>query len=135
MDEYWFCKCKGSSNNSYSYYDKIPLNGKNYYRLKMNDKDGKFTYSPVRTVEFGSKVDFTIIPNPSNNKATFYFSDNVKGAEIIVIDMQGRLLKRHSVTDNTTSYTIDTDMLPTGTYLVKMQLATGLITKKLVVSY
>ncbi len=31
----------------YSYLHKLPADGNNYYRLKMSDKDGHFTYSPV----------------------------------------------------------------------------------------
>jgi hypothetical protein len=31
----------------YYYLHKLPADGNNYYRLKMNDKDGHFTYSPM----------------------------------------------------------------------------------------
>lgn len=126
---------KSEGSNDYIYYDKSPVSGINYYRLKMNDKDDKFTYSPVRTVKFSSNIGFAIIPNPSNNKTTIYFSGNVKGAEISICDIQGSTLQKHLIIDNTTPYPINSERLPAGTYLIKLQSTTGIITKKLVVSH
>ena len=47
---------KNTSNqqNNYLFKDVTPINGANYYRLKMVDKDGAFTYS--RTVRINSKA-------------------------------------------------------------------------------
>lgn len=123
----------GAGNNDYTYTDKNPLNGINYYRLKMNDKDGKFTYSPVRTVEFSKNANLTIIPNPADNKVTLYFGSNAKVSQIVVSDMKGREVQRQQMTGNTNSYSIRTNQLPEGTYLIRVQLEKGIITRKLVV--
>lgn len=60
---------RGFSANThlYSLLDAAPQKGINYYRLKMADRDGKFTYSPVIKVE-NRMVEITgisISPNPA----------------------------------------------------------------------
>ncbi len=42
--------------NLYTIKDNAPLGGKSYYRLKQMDKDGTFTYSNVRVVNFDEKI-------------------------------------------------------------------------------
>ena len=46
-------KAMENSNVSvtYTFYDNFPVNGINYYRLKMYTLDGKFVYSPTITVQ------------------------------------------------------------------------------------
>jgi len=62
--------------NTYSYTDISPLFGINYYRLKMIDNDGKFTYSNVQTIETSNEAfQFKIYPNPVKNKLYFNFID------------------------------------------------------------
>ncbi|MBL7707024.1 MAG: T9SS type A sorting domain-containing protein [Taibaiella sp.] len=56
----------GNSNLrlDYSFTDKQPLNGKNIYRLKQLDFDGKFEYSAVVSVMQQSKSGIIVYPNP-----------------------------------------------------------------------
>jgi hypothetical protein len=54
-----------SQNITYSYLHKTPLNGNNYYRLKMIDQDGMFTYSPVIKINIAVAASAIIVfPNP-----------------------------------------------------------------------
>ena len=47
----------------------------NYYRLKMMDNDGRFNYSPIRTVEFKKKNGtIAIVPNPGRDYANLVFT-------------------------------------------------------------
>ncbi|MET0636681.1 MAG: T9SS type A sorting domain-containing protein [Chitinophagaceae bacterium] len=48
----------------YNYLDISPLDGINYYRLKMNDIDGKFKYSSVVRVDVKGQKQLTVYPNP-----------------------------------------------------------------------
>jgi hypothetical protein len=56
----------GNSNTSqYSYLHTTSVDGINYYRLKMQDKDGRFTYSP--TININTKITaaaITVFPDP-----------------------------------------------------------------------
>jgi hypothetical protein len=51
--------------------DAFPLKGINYYRLKMADRDGKFTYSSVIQVEnrLEEVTGISISPNPAGKGA------------------------------------------------------------------
>ena len=57
---------KENSGNEISYesIDDNPKNGVNYYRIKQVDKDGKFTYSKVVSVEVKNPTIAEIFPNP-----------------------------------------------------------------------
>lgn len=50
----------------YSFTDRAPLNGVNYYRLRQEDYDGKFEYSPVIAVQGPKSLTeaMKISPNP-----------------------------------------------------------------------
>ncbi|GEM_PF-717535 len=52
----------------YSFTDKQPLNGKNIYRLKQLDFDGRFEYSPVVSVIQQSKSNIIVYPNPVSHE-------------------------------------------------------------------
>jgi len=57
---------KGDQKNDYNYIDAHPYDGINYYRLKMIDVDGTFSYSNIVTVRFGEikSGDVVVAPNP-----------------------------------------------------------------------
>jgi hypothetical protein len=54
--------------NKYTFEDKAPFKGTNYYRLKQTDFDGAFEYSKVVAVEFDGTAQATIYPNPATDK-------------------------------------------------------------------
>lgn len=55
-----------TEQHDYTFTDKTPLAGINYYRLRQNDSDGKFEYSPMVIADMrGSELQFDIFPNPS----------------------------------------------------------------------
>lgn len=64
---------EGSGNSSvqqsYSFTDKLPLNNKNYYRLKQMDRDGKFTYSAIILLQATARsAVVSMYPNPVSDK-------------------------------------------------------------------
>jgi len=82
------------TENDYAYLHKNPIIGENYYRLKMNDSDGTFDFSEIRSVELKAGDDDMILyPNPLalNESLRFRteFSEVFK-VELFAID--GRLV-------------------------------------------
>jgi len=65
----------GDGNNFYTKVDENPLNGNNYYRLKMIDIDGKFTYSNTVLVKFAGGKGLKLSPVPATNKLTITLTD------------------------------------------------------------
>lgn len=50
---------------AYQFLDKNPLKGVNYYRLRQEDRNGTYSYSPIRTVLIDALADeWVVSPNP-----------------------------------------------------------------------
>jgi hypothetical protein len=71
-----------SGTMDYNFTDKAPLNGSNLYRLKQLDINGKYEYSPVRTVSFKKDSKIIVYPNPAKSNITI---DGLQGGETIGI--------------------------------------------------
>lgn len=55
-----------ASERQYSFTDReLNKTGVRYYRLKIVDNDGSYSYSPVRPVVFSQETDWRVFPNPS----------------------------------------------------------------------
>ena len=66
---------------NYTYTDGSPASGDNYYRLRMVDIDGKFTYSKVVSLDFqpnGPSVISTY-PNPAHGSFNLLFRNMAPG--------------------------------------------------------
>ena len=115
---------KGNSNTelSYSTIDWQPLHGVNYYRLKMPDADGQFTYSKIVSVKIDADM-FTlkISPNPAKN-ILFVLVNGESGKSIFQItDASGRKLNEAIISlTNSTSFSIDINSLPKGIYNLQL---------------
>ncbi len=88
-------------NSPFDYTDASPLKGMNYYRIKTIDIDGKITYSTTVAL-LNAVKGFDIISIAPNPVVTDNFKLNVASAqagkmEIVIVDMQGRLVNRQSV--------------------------------------
>lgn len=77
----------------YTYTDNSPVitEGEIFYRLKIVDNDGSFTYSRIRSVTFDRNgIDMSVYPNPSTDKVNIRDYKTVN--QIIVRDMNGRVV-------------------------------------------
>jgi len=77
---------------TYQFTDNLPLNGKDHYRIKQVDKDGKFTYSPIRTLDFLLNRTVAITPNPAKDKISITITGNDKPLKIYLISALGQQL-------------------------------------------
>ncbi len=87
----------------FSYTNVNPLNGMNYYRLKLVDNTGVVTYSNILALLNATKgfEVINIAPNPVTNDGKLKF--NVTAAEqvqmqILIADMTGRIVMKQNVT-------------------------------------
>jgi hypothetical protein len=53
------------TEKGYSYLDRKPSSGNNYYRLKLVDYNGKFSYSELKRVNFDGDIPLMVVPNPA----------------------------------------------------------------------
>ncbi len=56
-----------NSFNKYYFTDYKPQKSKNYYRIKLNQKSGSFSYSSTQLLQFNQHINIVITPNPINN--------------------------------------------------------------------
>ncbi len=74
---------------NYSYTDQQPANGRNFYRLKMIDKDETFAYSRIRQVNISADSEHYLYPNPVSD-LLFLNKNGGEIARIKIADLQGR---------------------------------------------
>lgn len=127
----------GSGVQQYNYNDAAPLNGTSYYRLKVAGADGKFSYSPTRTVNFTGLTGIKVYPNPSTDHLVINVENNkAEIAQLAVVAANGRvvLTKAHQLVNGSNSFTIyyTNNMVP-GLYLLKINTADGSHTVKFMV--
>jgi Secretion system C-terminal sorting domain len=122
-----FVKAKGTANKrtDYVFLDEKALIGTNYYRLRMEDTDGKTHFSPIRSVILrGPNLDnFSIYPNPTNRLVNVDFETNHKGRVTIeLLDMVGKVLFKTQVASEigTNQYPIPVAKFADGAYILKM---------------
>jgi hypothetical protein len=83
------------SDAAYSYTDEQPLQGANYYRLKMVDANGYVTYSAILNTSFAaSEAVWQVLQNPVQ-KGLLQFTTKLPSsahATVQLFDAQGRLV-------------------------------------------
>lgn len=97
----------GSGDHDYIFTDTGSGLG-NYYRLRMIDHDGSFTYSRIINITAPHEKPMTIFPNPANNLLTVDFSGwKILPRKATVVDIYGRLYKQIRVDGNRTLVPLD----------------------------
>jgi Zn-dependent metalloprotease len=124
----------GNSNTQKNYQlnDVAPVNGKNYYRLKMVDLDGKNSYSPVRMINFNSGgMVINIYPNPAKDILNIETNFAHQQLQISITDITGRTMMQWQKQSDTLLQ-LPIGALANGTYVVQISNGKELITQKLI---
>ena len=115
-------KAIGIGANNYAFSDNNPVNGINYYRLKMLDKDGSISYSKVVSIELSIiNFQFSITPNPAKDKVTILGS-HIMAVE--VIDNIGKVVKVQALKD-ANNPSINVSELARGYYYLRIKTTDG----------
>ncbi len=75
----------------YSFDDTNPVEGANYYRLKMIDLDGTFQYSRIVAAWFEKDGEYAIAENPVKNQ-TINLKTNIANPTIELFDIRGAVV-------------------------------------------
>ena len=110
----------GSSTTLKNYSSKhlSPVNGLNYYRLKLVDAGGSYKYSTVRTVKFSNSTSISIMPNPTADR--IYLTSNEGGTlqSVDLYTISGKLLQH--VNNFTLGKSIDLSTYSPSIYILKL---------------
>ncbi len=112
-------KGNAQSTTDYGFTDGNLLPGQYYYRLRIEDWDGKQSYSQVVTVVLKNNDVVTVYPVPAKD-AVWINSNNIAmiGKNMQLTDIQGRVLKTISISQ--LPQHLDITILAAGTYLLKL---------------
>lgn len=112
-----------TSTRSYSYVHTTPVNGINYYRIKMVDMDNRFTYSDTRTVEFSTKSRIVVMPNPVTDQV--YITSNKGGnlQSVAIIAADGRIVQ--TLGNFVSGRSVSMGRYPSGIYTLRITRNSG----------
>lgn len=108
-----------TENTEYNYWDKKPMAGKNYYRLKMVSLDGRSEYSEVRLVNFNNENTISLYPNPAKDYIIVDLGvAETKVQSIIITDVLGKEIMTKPVSAATVN--INLSNFSQGIYFIKL---------------
>ena len=114
------------TNRSYSFTDMLLEKGNNYYRLKIVDKNGNYTYSLMKKITLEMQPTFMIIPNPATNAIKIAGITNAIGTmKSTVKNLTGQnVIEKNILQEN--DLNINTQALKSGMYfLILTEIKTG----------
>ena len=125
-----YVTAKGGAENNYHITDNKPFPGNNYYRLKMINTDGTYTYSEIVLIKTPAKVIYvtSMFPNPAKDKFTIeMFADKIQKINISVYDFAGRTVINENKTtaQGFQNHQLNLRTLAAGTYHVEIKTAAG----------
>ena len=109
-----------SSTNTYSYTDNAVFastNSKVFYRLKMVDKNGNYSYSSIVKLSSIKEIKIGVFPNPATNAITISGLNNKDVIRILSID--GKILAQQTVMVQ--SMILNIEKYKKGSYILQVQ--------------
>ena len=120
-----------TNNTNYSFIDKTPNEGLNYYRLAIYDYDGMVEYSEIVTIKTETKKTITLSAYPNPFTSYFILSTNEVDVDLIrITNATGQLVK--SIIPTTNETMISMEAFPVGMYVVQLVTPTEIKTEKVI---
>lgn len=111
---------QNSGTPDYHFTDNAPVKGINYYRLRLVDRDGRYTYSPVVKVIFNNDgAGLVVYPNPAGNTITMKYAANQKTVTLSIFDFAGRKVMSGEF-NHQNSMQVNISALSKGLYTIKL---------------
>jgi trimeric autotransporter adhesin len=112
------------TEKQYSFINKDVAIGNYYYRILVQEKNGKNYYSNLVKISTESKVKLSLYPNPASK--VVMLSGLAQGSTIQIIDIAGRVVNQ--INTNNQFETINVSNLTKGLWFVKVLTTNGLAT-------
>lgn len=115
----------------YSHSDDNPVQGKNYYRLKIVEPNGSLSYSKVEMLTFGRQENISVFPNPAKAYAPVQVAvDHPNISTLLISTANGQLVRQFRLNGPTT---VVINNLASATYLLTLVTSSDRIESRLVV--
>jgi hypothetical protein len=112
-----------SPSTGYSWLDTHPFDGKNWYRIIMENPASTGYYSPIRVVDVTAATAITISPNPVKDALYMQYDGRGGSAKATIYDPTGRLLEEIFLSAGSTA--VSMAGWPSGIYIVSVQFGDG----------
>lgn len=92
-------KKNGEATGNYSFIDPDPLEGKNYYRIRAVEKDGKVHFSEIAEISSSHRPLFSLIPNPVTGRNLTVRLNGIPGGNcsFSIFDLTGRIVFNETI--------------------------------------
>lgn len=129
-------KLNSNRVNHYQFYTTRFQSGKNFYRLKQVDVDGRSTISSVVTILIDQQTVISIAPNPASTKLNLSVYQPVSGRlELKLTTLAGQQVYSTMLAGNTSNTVVNLPALTKGVYVATITNSKGekLLISKLVI--
>ena len=109
---------KPSNQSAYSYEYENTNHQKQYFRLKLIDNNGKFSYSNIVVINANSTSAITVYPNPAKDFITVNTNEIHPNSYFIISNVDGKGMNKISAKNSAT--TISTVKFSNGLYYIKL---------------
>lgn len=109
-----------TSGAAYSFTDPLPLKGNNFYRLKLVDDDGSFTYSRIVSLNFSSIATVVLSPNPARGRLHVQLPSGHGYTALGIVDVSGKQVMQSKLAEGSTGSYLDIAHLPAGLYVLQL---------------
>jgi len=123
----------------YTYADKSVAGrgGLIYYRLKMVDVDGNFTYSPVRIVRLGEEANTLTLmayPNPVTTDLRITLPESWQNKQVTfrLYNVNGQCMTTLNIANSSQTESIPVASLQKGAYFVKVNCGNDIASKQII---
>ncbi|WP_304065624.1 T9SS type A sorting domain-containing protein [Pedobacter glucosidilyticus] len=126
---------KAQQLNTYSFTDKNPLLGNNYYRIKAKDFDATLSYSDVKTVQIDALNSdaISVYPNPTSDRLNITIN-KAGNYQIKFVDQSGRVVLEKAIELNSglNDLGVSLSSFSAGTYYLTLTNQLNYIAKKII---
>ncbi len=123
---------KGGAVHNYLFTDAKPLAGTGYYRLKIMDADGRFTYSKIINIYRSAAAVLYVYPNPA--KTIIHVQHPAAAAAYLrLTDITGKPVRLINATRNAVETNIKINGLAPGVYQLVWSDGSQILHKTLVI--
>jgi hypothetical protein len=110
-----------ASEQVYTFNDAEAIKVATYYRLKIIDADGKYSYSKTIVVNNKLKNAITVYPNPAKSTVTISYKQLNENATLNVVTIDGKQVLTQKLSANSTQHVLNVHTLTSGTYILTIQ--------------